>query len=191
MPVSPSTARLAQRALMLALLTIAPMRLKNLRSLDRNRHFRPALSVDAHRWHVVFQAAEVKNNADLEYPVPAHLMALIDLYMERYQPVLARSPTSALFPGRKGGKVLTDSGIRNSLMTFVRKRLGLTMNPHLFRHLSALIFLKVNPGQYEAVRQLLGHKNLQTTINFYALHESDEAMLRYNDILHGIFNGGD
>jgi integrase len=42
------------------------------------------------------------------------------------------------------------------------------ITPHQFRHLAAKIALDGNPGAYELVRQLLGHKNLSTTTNFYA-----------------------
>jgi hypothetical protein len=34
--------------------------------------------------------------------------------------------------------------------------------------LAAKIYLDQNPGGFEVVRQLLGHKNLKTTINAYA-----------------------
>lgn len=42
LPVTPMNARKAQRALILAILTAAPIRLANLRALDRHRHFQPA-----------------------------------------------------------------------------------------------------------------------------------------------------
>ena len=57
------------------------------------------------------------------------------------------------------------------------------MHPHLFRHLSGLLFLKANPGQYEPVRQLLGHKNIQTTVTFYAGFETDAAMRQYGQVI--------
>ena len=41
------------------------------------------------------------------------------------------------------------------------------LTAHQFRHAVAAIFLKENPGQYEIVRQLLGHRSIQTTMNFY------------------------
>ena len=41
------------------------------------------------------------------------------------------------------------------------------MTPHQFRHLAAKIELDGKPGAYELVRQLLGHKNLKTTVNNY------------------------
>jgi len=42
------------------------------------------------------------------------------------------------------------------------------LTPHQFRHVAAKIYLDQNPGGFEVVRQLLGHKNMRTTINFYA-----------------------
>jgi len=41
------------------------------------------------------------------------------------------------------------------------------MTVHQFRHACAAIYLKHRPGEYEVVRRLLGHRNIQTTINFY------------------------
>ena len=71
----------------------------------------------------------------------------------------------------------------------VYKELGLRVNPHLFRHLCAFLFLKAHPGHYESVRQLLGHKNIQTTTNFYAGFETDEAMHRFNKVIDGFREG--
>jgi hypothetical protein len=35
------------------------------------------------------------------------------------------------------------------------------LTPHQFRHLAAKIVLHANPGAYELVRQMLGHKNMK------------------------------
>ena len=182
-PVTATTARLAQRAVVIALLTVTPMRLKNLRLLDRQQHFRPAMSVHANRWHLVLSSSQVKNNVDLEYPVPPHVWLMIEQYMTVYQPLLHKGSSSVLFPGRADRPAMSDTGMRRIIVEFIKLRLGLRMNPHLFRHLGALIFLKANPGQYEAVRQLLGHKNLQTTTEFYTGFETDEAMDRFAGVL--------
>lgn len=184
-PITPTSARRAQRALMIAILTAAPMRLNNLRLLDRTRHFKQPFSVTVDRWHLTLPAAEVKNDIDLEYPVDPRLMAMIDLYMRDYQPVLSPEPNTFLFPGRRADAAISDGGIRRAIVEFASKEAGLVMNPHLFRHLAALIFLKANPGQYEAARQLLGHKNIQTTIEFYTGFETDEAAARYGTVLSG------
>ncbi len=50
-----------------------------------------------------------------------------------------------------------------SLITnYARRRAGITLTPHQIRHLSAKVLLDDQPGGFETVRQLLGHKNLQT-----------------------------
>ena len=54
------------------------------------------------------------------------------------------------------------------------------MPAHRFRHAVAKIFLDRNPGQYEVVRQLLGHKNIKTTIEFYAGAEGAAAARHYS-----------
>lgn len=110
-------------------------------------------------------------------------MEMIDFYLERYQPLLCSPASSLLFPSLRGSGAMSDNGLRTALIRFVEREIGLTINPHLFRHLSALIFLRTNPGQYESVRQLLGHKNIQTTIEHYASFDNDEAMQRYTDIV--------
>ena len=55
---------------------------------------------------------------------------------------------------------------------------GLVMNPHLFRHLGAHLFLERHPGSYEEVRRVLGHKNIDTTIENYAGLETADSMNR-------------
>lgn len=182
-PVTPHRARLARDAVMAAILTIAPMRLKNLRHLDRVEHFRAAFSIDANRWEMVLPAAQVKNDIDLAYPVPPRVMEMIDHYMAAYQPLLAGNGSTKIFPGGRGGRTFGDAGARLALQRLLKRRLELAVNPHLFRHLGAFIFLKAHPGQYEPVRRLLGHKKLETTIQFYASFDTDDAMRRYGTVL--------
>ena len=51
------------------------------------------------------------------------------------------------------------------------------------RHLMAFAFLEANPGDYEGARQLLGHKQITTTINFYAGAESAAAFRRLDRLV--------
>jgi integrase len=50
-------------------------------------------------------------------------------------------------------------------------------------HLAAKIILDANPGAYELVRQLLGHKNMKTTTNFYAGIDTRRAGRAHADLL--------
>ena len=65
----------------------------------------------------------------------------------------------------------------------VRKHLGVKLTPHQFRHLAAKIILDANPGAYELVRQMLGHKNMKTTTNFYAGIDTKRAGRAHADLL--------
>jgi hypothetical protein len=57
------------------------------------------------------------------------------------------------------------------------------VNIHLMRHLIAFAFLDANPGDYEGARQLLGHKQIMTTISFYAGMESAAAFKRLDKLV--------
>ncbi|MQA67003.1 MAG: tyrosine-type recombinase/integrase [Alphaproteobacteria bacterium] len=185
-PAGVSSALMAQKAVAIALLTTAPIRVGNLGKLDRQQHFRRAFSITDRRHHLVIPAAEVKNEVDLEFPVPKRVMTLIDHYMRVYQPLIGNGRASSLlFPGRSSDRPKELSGLRNSIPAVILKETGLHMNAHLFRHFAAYLYLKANPGQYEVVRQLLGHRRIETTINFYASFETDAAMQQFNQVIEG------
>jgi integrase len=57
------------------------------------------------------------------------------------------------------------------------------LTPHQFRHLAAKIILDANPGAYELVRQLLGHKNMKTTTNFYTGIDTRRAGRAHADLI--------
>ena len=57
------------------------------------------------------------------------------------------------------------------------------MNAHLFRHLAGMLILQRHPGSYELVRRLLGHRTINTTINFYTSLESKWAFKHYDDTI--------
>ena len=60
---------------------------------------------------------------------------------------------------------------------------GLRITVHQFRHAAGAIILKRRPGEYELVRQLLGHRNLQTTINAYIGLENIHASQIFSKIV--------
>jgi integrase len=185
------TAMMVQTAVALAILLGAPIRIANLRSLDRARHFKPAFSTKSPVMQLVIGAEEVKNSEDLVFPLWPSVMDLIDLYLREYQPLLCgENESSLLFPGRDG-RPKSDNKLRDQIEKVVWSNLGIHVHPHLFRHIAALIFLAKYPGQYEVVRRLLGHKSIETTIRFYAGLETTAAVNCYNEIIDGYRNKSD
>ena len=66
------------------------------------------------------------------------------------------------------------------------RELGFPINPHLFRHLAATLYLSEYPGQYEVVRSVLGHSRTSSTIAVYAGFEPETAARLYAGVLADI-----
>jgi integrase len=173
-------AKKIQTALLVALLLNAPVRVQNLASIDLDRHLFEVGGRDNRVVHLRFPAIEVKNAADLEFPLMTETVDLLDLYLKAWRPLCPGQATSFLFPGnrpgRSKGKATLSAQIKELVFAYTR----LDMPAHRFRHAVGKIFLDRNPGQYEVIRQLLGHKDIKTTIDFYAGAETVSAARHYH-----------
>lgn len=135
---------------------------------------------------VVINANEVKNAVDIEAPLPPETTKLLVMYMERIQPFLAGGPSHWLFPGQgpSGHKSLDQ--VSRHFPKVIRRWTGLDVNMHLMRHIGAKLYLDQNPGAYEVVRRVLGHKALSTTMDTYTGLETDSALRHYEAVILGI-----
>jgi integrase len=170
-------AKLIQTALAIELLLNAPVRIKNLASIEVERHL---VAVGRQGIHLRFPAQEVKNANDLEFPLMAETANLLNLYLQVWRPILSSGQTTPfLFPGdrsdRSKGKATLSAQIKELVFAYTR----LDMSAHRFRHAAGKIYLDQNPGHYEVVRQLLGHKDIRTTIAFFAGAETASAARHY------------
>jgi integrase len=169
-------------AVAIAILSVAPVRLANLTAIRLGTNLTKPGGPGKNYW-LAFPDYDVKNRVRLEYPLEEYLTELIDEYVHDFRPALLRgSNEDWLFPGqRKGAKgKISFSG---QITERVHKATGLQMTVHQFRHAAGAIILKKRPGEYELVRQLLGHKNVQTTINAYIGLDSIHASEIYNKII--------
>jgi integrase/recombinase XerD len=82
--------------------------------------------------------------------------------------------SDALFVNLNTGEPLTESGVSQALKRKKRKA-GVRgrANPHAFRHGFAREYLK-NGGDLATLARLLGHENISTTTDFYAVFSEDE-----------------
>lgn len=157
---------LFQNALAIDILIHAPLRMENLSALTFDRHLhwtqgqgKPAL--------LVLGADETKNHEKLDLELPAPLADRLLTFRNSIAPPVIGSKPSSLFV-TWAGTPRGQGALALAISKTVRKRLGVKLTPHQFRHLAAKIYLDQNPGGFELVRQLLGHKNLKTTIGAYA-----------------------
>jgi integrase len=172
---------LAQIAVVIQMLLAAPLRVRTLVSLQRDEHtIRSRLGPRA-VVNLVIPPELVKNRTPLEFVLPPRVVKLLDLYWERFRPRLVTGPGSWLFPGRNGPKNRTGMGMQISETIY--DATSLRMHPHLFRHFAAYMILRRNPGDYETVRVLLGHRSIETTVKFYCGMEQAAAFARYDEII--------
>ena len=156
------------------------MRLDNLVHLNIDRHIKRVKNGARSELYIVIPADEVKNREMLEYELPEPAVRLFDRYMNEYRPLLLRGPEEGwLFPGKVHGHKHQVT-LREQLCRAVEKHTGLKVNPHLYRHVCAFFYLQEHPGDYETVRKLLGHRSVDTTMNFYAEFDGLAARRRYN-----------
>ena len=139
--------------------------------------------------HIVIPAHEVKNDEPLEYPIPAETDDLLEAYITRYRPILDQHGTTWLFPGEKPGAHKSLDQFTRQFKGTIWRWTGLTMNLHLMRHFGAMLYLEENPGNYEVVRRVLGHRRLETTVNSYVGMEMAATVRHFDTVILGICNG--
>jgi integrase len=156
----------AQLAVAIAILSVAPVRLTNLVSIKLEENLIKPGGPNSSFW-LVFPHYDVKNRVNLEFTFDEALTGLIDEYIHDFRPTLLRRSNAAwLFPG-VAGEPKTANMFSTQITERIQKATGVRTTVHQFRHACAAIYLKHRPGEYETVRRLLGHRNIQTTINFY------------------------
>ena len=172
----------AQLAVAVGILTFAPIRLGNLVSIELGQNLIKPGGVHTPYW-LVFPHYDVKNRVDLNFQFDQPLTDLIDEYIHEFRPALLRGTNGSwLFPG-EGGRPKTTLMFGKQITERIQKAVGLRITPHQFRHAAAAIYLKHRPGDYETVRRLLGHRDIQTTVRFYCGLETMEATKQFGQLI--------
>ena len=172
----------AQLAVAVAILTFAPVRLSNLVSIELGKNLIKPGGLNTPYW-LVFPHYDVKNRVDLNFQFDQPLTDLIDEYIHEFRPALLRgSNASWLFPG-EGGEPKTAITFSAQITKRIEKAVGLRITLHQFRHAAAAIYLKHRPGDYETVRRVLGHRSIETTINFYCGLQTMQATEQFGKLI--------
>jgi len=165
---------IAQKAVAIAIEAVAPVRLGNLASIRLGANLNKPGGPDSNYW-LHFAPEDVKNTVRLQFVFKEYLTQLIDEYVQDFWPALLRGrKEDYLFPGlRQGAKQKVSFSVEIS--RYIRKAIGLKMTVHQFRHAAGAIILKNRPGEFELVRQILGHRSVGTTMRCYVGLETIQA----------------
>ena len=156
----------AQAALGVAMLTYMPVRPENLSKLAFGIHLfireepRAISSLE-------LPAGEVKNDNEVAFDIPPQVVKILIEYRDRIAPKVIGHRPDRVFVNADGAPK-SQSMVALLIKSYLARRAGIVLTPHQFRHLGAKNILDAEPGNFEAAGQLLAHKNLRTTANFYA-----------------------
>ncbi len=168
----------AQLAVAIAILQAVPIRIKNLASLEIDKH----LIEQNGKVYVLIEADEVKNDRHYQMELPKDVADLIAWYCLTYRDLLFDAPTAALFPG-ENRKSKSPGTLGRQISERIEQRLGLQVNPHLFRHIAAKLYLDRHPGEYGLVSRLLNHSSVATTMAAYTGAETVSAGLHFQSVV--------
>jgi integrase len=172
----------AQAALAIAVLSYMPIRLRNLAALTFDVHLFVREGAGAIST-LELPAAEVKNHREVAFDIPCAIAKMMVEYRHRIAPKIIGYRPDRLFVNIDGTPKKSPDSIGRMISESLRKRAGLEITPHQFRHLSASILLDAEPGGFETVRQLLGHTSLNTTVGAYTGINTRRAARHHHRII--------
>lgn len=171
-----------QKAAILVLLLDLPLRIKNVAALDLDRHISRPPGGQSGPWRIAIAGEEMKNHQPFEAQLGEEASAFLSDYVGRFRPALLKGPSSILFVSRTGLAKKTTT-LSTQFSAFIRRELGLQVNPHLLRHHAGMLWLNNMPGEYQPLSKLLGHSSSRTTELSYTGAESKTAQDRYHSLL--------
>jgi integrase len=177
-------AQLVRAAVAVELEIMCPIRLQNLSEINVDTDLVRSHARKGAVTHLFIPGDRTKNGEDIEVELPRPTTALIDLYLAKYRhhlihPEHRGNGPRFLFP-RPSGAVKSGKVLAGGISAVLERELGIQFNIHLFRHLGCFLFLRAHPGQIEVMRRVLGHKDVTTTIRFYASVEQSDAFRQFD-----------
>ena len=176
----------AQVALAVAILCYMPIRSQNLAALAFDVHLFLKEGPDAVS-SLELPASEVKNKMPLAFDIPPQLAKMLIEYRDDIAPKIIGRKPDCLFVNVDGSRK-HQSTLAHLISRYLKKREGILLSPHQFRHVSAKVMLNRSPGNFEGVRQLLGHSSVDTTSAFYAGIDSRRAARHHQRLIDEILN---
>lgn len=168
--------------LLIALLAARPLRLASLTSL---RQGTSVVRSDG-GWWLRVAGEGTKTGARYEAPLPTRLTEALDRYTDDLRPRLLAGRTDDHFWIQKDSRPMRPGPIYARITRLTRRRLGVAVNPHLFRDCAATSIAVLDPAHVRVAAQVLGHATLATTEKHYNQARSLEASRAYAAAIRAI-----
>jgi len=169
------TLRQYRDGLCIALLALRPLRRRTLSRLRIGKQLQSVGNV----WHLILEPEDMKNRTAVEFRFPDLLVPYLEHYLAAIRPrFLNALQHDGLWPSCKGS-AMSDAGLYEAICKRTRSHFGFIVFPHAFRHAAATTTALHDPEHVGDARDLLAHRDLRTTQEFYDLARNVEAARRH------------
>ena len=173
-----------QLAVAIEILIMAPIRIANLTGLRLGQELQWTQPGNSGVLQITLEPDAVKNGVPVEHELPPASAKLVKTYVEAYRPILFANIGDWLFPG-KNSQCKNSSGFSEQIKKTIHRHTGLTVNPHLMRHIGGKLFLDKNPGLYGTLARVLSD-NLETVMNAYTGTEAKAAGRHFDNVISSL-----
>jgi integrase/recombinase XerD len=154
--------------LMIALLTLIPLRLRTFVALRIGRH----LVKSGDLWSLAIPAVDTKSRRPLDFPISQELSVRIERYFGCFR---FRIPAADQHDGvwvSNRGRPISSNAVYAALVKRTKEAFGFAVNPHRFRHAAATFWSIHDPVNVRGVKDLLGQVSFGTTDSYYIMAHS-------------------
>ena len=187
---TPLNAALMRRnGTMIALFTLAPIRLRSFSELTLGR----SVLVTQKQITLVLSGDMTKNHLPWEVLAPPALETLLREYIHEVRPWLMRNlerPHDALWVGRMG-EPYSYRTIANTIPAATCRQLGVPVSPHLFRDAAATTIAQMAPENVLSIAPILGHSSSGIVERHYNHATAIEAGRDYAKVITELTEGDD
>lgn len=165
--------------LMIALLAFAPLRRKNLASLEIGRH----VIGDGNDRYIVIPASETKAGRSIELAIPPLVLPYLDVYLALLRPLLLKNASCQTLWISRRGAALHYGAIGDIVSRHTVSQLGMRLTPHEARDAAATTWALACPSRIGIATDLLSHADGRTTQKHYNRAKGVEASRAYAEII--------
>jgi integrase len=182
-----AAAILHRDGLLIALLSLVPLRLRNIARLRIGQHLIDVIGT----WVIALDATETKTRAPIEIAWPDELAVPLLTYLTIHRPHLSElrgrwsKPIDGALWVSSDGSPMTEIAIYDRIRKHTREAFGVAINPHLFHDAAATTLAIADPENVRIAAPLLGHRTFTTTERYYQQAKSLEAHCQYIAALFG------
>jgi integrase/recombinase XerD len=178
-------AKMYRDGLIIALLTLRPLRSANLCSIVIGQH----LQLRGENWRLSFEDDEVKHGEPIDCSWPDPLVESLERYVAVHRQTfanangaLAASKSPALWLSASGEQLGPDA-VSVQVANRTKETFGTAINLHSFRHIAATTIATKNPEGVTDIKDVLAHSTMRTSEVHYNRAKMIDAARIYHDTI--------